>query len=130
MQAQLANFGQYTAAGLAFVWGIVAVISLVLALTMLIFSLRVLDNTTRFLGLVGFIVLLTFWIFSLALASVNQLLLLLNVTGRQPFPFLGASTIASIIAFLVALGLYLVQRRRPPRVAAPVSAGGSSAASS
>ena len=98
VQAQLANFGQYTAAGLAFVWGIVAVISLVLALTMLIFSLRVLDNTTRFLGLVGFIVLLTFWIFSLALASVNQLLLLLNVTGRQPFPFLGASTIASIIA--------------------------------
>ncbi|MEO7000569.1 MAG: hypothetical protein ABI068_02035 [Ktedonobacterales bacterium] len=130
VQAQLANYGQYTAAGIAFLWGIVAVIALVLALTMLIFSLRVLENTTRFLGLVGFIVLLTFWIFSLALASVNQLLLLLNVTGRQPFPFLGASTIASILAFLVALSIYLVQRRRPPRVAATVTARGSSASGS
>ena len=131
-QAQLANFGQYTAAGQAFLWGAVAVVALVLALTMLIFSLRVLDNTTRFLGLVGFILLLTFWIFSLALASINQLLLLLGVTFRQPFPFLGASTIASVIAFLIALGIYLAgrSRTRAPRTPAPVKAGSSAAGTS
>ena len=61
-------------------WGLAAVVGLVLSAALMLFRWRVVDNTMRFIGLVGFIVLLTFWIFSLALWGFNQLLINVNVS--------------------------------------------------
>ena len=67
-------------------FGILAVVAIVLAMTLLVFRIRVAENTFRFLGLIGFIILLTFWIFSLALSGFNGLLKLTGATVREPFP--------------------------------------------
>ena len=61
--------------GPALLWGIGAALALVASAALLVFRWRVADNSMRFLGLIGFVLLLTFWIFSLALAGLNLLLL-------------------------------------------------------
>jgi hypothetical protein len=72
------------------------------------------DNSMRFLGLIGFVLLLTFWIFSLALAGFNLLLLpnLLNVTKLQPFYPPGWSTLLSLIALAIFGAIAFVRRGR------------------
>lgn len=106
---------QYQSVAVAALLGIACALCIVLAAALLILSWRVVENTFRFLGLVGFIVLLTFWIFSLALTAFNALLNLLNATPRQPFPLLGASTIASIVAFIITAIWLVVRQLRTPR---------------
>jgi hypothetical protein len=110
---------QYVNIGLAVVWGVVAVVSIVIAVTLLIFNLRVAENSFRFLGLIGFIVLLTFWIFSLALSGFNGLFSLTGLSHRVPFPQPGVATIISLAALLIFGVLLLFRRVRGPR--APVS---------
>ena len=109
---------QYVNIGLAVVWGVVAVVSIVIAVTLLIFNLRVAENSFRFLGLIGFIVLLTFWIFSLALSGFNGLFSLTGLSHRVPFPQPGVATIISFAALLIFGVLLLFRRVRGPR--APV----------
>jgi len=106
---------QYQSVATAALLGVACALCIVLAAALLILSWRVVENTFRFLGLVGFIVLLTFWIFSLALTAFNALLNLLNATPRQPFPLLGASTIASIFAFVITAIWLVVRQLRAPR---------------
>ena len=118
VQDLLASHQQYLDVGLAVVWGIVAVLSIVFSVTLLIFNWRVAENSFRFLGLVGFVVLLTFWIFSLALSVFNLLFIKTNLTSRVPFPQPGASTIISAVALLVFGVLLLFRRVRGPQ--APV----------
>ncbi len=123
LQNELANFQQYQAAGLALVSGVGAVIAIVFSLALLLFRWRVAENTLRFLGLVGFIVLLTFWIFSLALSGFNGLFSLTGFSNRVPFPQPGATTAISAAA-LIIYGVYLLFRRgrgrgRPAPQAAP-----------
>ena len=72
----------------------------------------------RFLGLVGFIVLLTFWIFSLALFGFNKLLLLTNASDRHPFDPPSAPTYLSLAALLIFGALLVIRRARGPRLAA------------
>ncbi len=115
--AQLNANVQYQSVIVAALLGIACAICIVLAAALLILSWRVVENTFRFLGLVGFIVLLTFWIFSLALTAFNALLNLLNATPRQPFPLLGASTIASIVAFIITAIWLAIRALRQPRSA-------------
>jgi hypothetical protein len=73
------------------------------------------------MGLVGFILLLTFWIFSLALWGVHQLLINLNVTGRTPFSPPSWMTGISL-ALLIIFGAVVLLRRsratggKPPAV--------------
>jgi hypothetical protein len=110
VQQRLANFEQYRSAGLALGWGIVAVIGIVLSAALLLFRWRVAENSLRFLGLVGFTVLLTFWIFSLALSGFNALFSLTQLSHRVPFPQPGASTVISFAA-LVLFGMYVLIRR-------------------
>ena len=85
-------------------------VAIVLAMTLLIFNLRVAENTFRFLGLIGFIILLTFWIFSLALSGFNGLLTLTGATHREPFPPFGVATIISLAALLIWGAIILLRR--------------------
>ncbi|HKW23327.1 MAG TPA: hypothetical protein VJO13_18235 [Ktedonobacterales bacterium] len=93
-------------------FGILAVVAIVLAVTILVFRIRVAENTFRFLGLIGFILLLTFWIFSLALSGFNGLLKLTGATQREPFPPFGVATIISLAALIIWGAIALIRRMR------------------
>lgn len=99
----------------AALFGILAVVAIVLAMTLLVYRLRVAENTFRFLGLIGFIILLTFWIFSLALSGFNGLLKLTGATDREPFPPFGVATLISLAALIIwgAIVLFRRMRSRP-----------------
>lgn len=124
-------------------WGLVAVLGVVFSAALIVFRWRVAENSLRFLGLIGFVVLLTFWIFSLALWGINRLLLLILSNGypevdQRPslwHPFdLGASTLISATALLI-FGSILAYRSLRSRgqsdqanAAVPVQAGKAPAA--
>ncbi|MGZ6392133.1 MAG: hypothetical protein ACXWQZ_23085, partial [Ktedonobacterales bacterium] len=105
-------------------WGLVAVLGVVFSAALLVFRWRVAENSLRFLGLIGFVALLTFWIFSLALWAINQLLLLLATRGdsglrpallAHPWwhPFdLGVSTIVSLSSLIIAGSIWGFRRMR------------------
>ncbi|HEY1390395.1 MAG TPA: hypothetical protein VGF38_17795 [Ktedonobacterales bacterium] len=99
-------------------FGILAVVTIVLAMTILVFRIRVAENTFRFLGLIGFILLLTFWIFSLALSGFNGLLKLTGATQREPFPPFGAATVISLAALIIWGAIALIRRMRSRPAAA------------
>jgi len=105
-------------AGPALLWGLGAALALVAAAALLVFRWRVADNSLRFLGLIGFVLLLTFWIFSLALAGLNLLLLpdLLKVTERTPFYPPSWSTLISLGSLAIFGVIAFVRRGRgnPP----------------
>lgn len=145
-QKTLANALLYIAP--AALWGVVCILSIVFAAALVIFKWRVVDNTMRFLGLIGLIVLLTFWIFSLALYGFNFLLEYLADPSMSacrinpthaciPTPF-DPPSIATLVSFgaLVILGGFLIFSRRGlnflPRQAArsrPTAAASASSAS-
>lgn len=112
---KLAQFLQYQELAAAVALVVAAAIALTLALMMLVFELRVADNTFRFLGLVTYIGALTLWIFSLALSLSNAFFNLVNWTQREPFPFFGASTTVSLLIFLFATLLLVLGRARRTR---------------
>src|SRR5262249_54568951 len=127
LQDKLAQHLQIFSPLEAMLTGILAVIMIVLSAALLLYQARVAENSLRFLGLVGFVVLLTFWIFSLALSAFNGFFLLISSPNgpfflkRIPFPQPGASTIISFGALVVA-GIYLLVRRgRGPRATTRVS---------
>lgn len=96
-------------------WALVAAISVVIALALVVFHGRIAANTFRFLGLVAFIALLTAWIYSLALWSFNQLLLLLSASNRHPFDPPAWNTAISLGALVIFATLYFARRlRRSP----------------
>lgn len=106
-------------------WALVAAVSIVLALALVVFHGRIADNTFRFLGLVAFIALLTAWIYSLALWSFNQLLLLLGASARHPFDPPAWNTALSLGALVIFGTLYFARRfRRPPATSANNSVPG------
>jgi hypothetical protein len=92
-----------------------AAIAIVLALMMLVFSLRVAGNTFRFLGVATWVAVLTLWLFSLALSVSNMLFNLIDLTQRQPFPIFGASTTISLLVFLLACAILLISKTRATR---------------
>lgn len=116
----------YLAAGAGLVAG--AAIAIVIALMMLVFSLRVASNVFRFLGVVVWIAALVLWLFSLSLSVSNELFNLIHLTPRQPFPLLGASTSLSLLIFLIAC-LFLVfgRARSAKRLASQLRQGGQTA---
>lgn len=125
---KLQHFEQYQSAGLAFVLGVGATLAIVFSLALLLFRWRVAENTLRFLGLVGFVVLLTFWIFSLALSGFNQLLVSTGAfADRQPFIPPSVPTYLSLAA-LLAFGAYFGMRgsRRRAKAEAAAVVGGDS----
>ena len=98
---------------------VAAAVAIVVALMMLVFSLRVAGNLTRFLGVITWIAALTLWLFSLSLSVSNALFNLVGVSLRQPFPLFGASTSVSLLVFLLAcLFLVLGKSRATKRQAA------------
>ena len=107
-----------SAASLAFAvgWLIVAVGAAVLALGIYEVSFEVMWNALRFLSIVGFVILLTFWLFSLAMWSINEFLLQTFVTGRDPFAQLGVSTFLSAVILLLYAVLALVPGWRNRRI--------------
>ncbi|HEX3270692.1 MAG TPA: hypothetical protein VHR15_08580 [Ktedonobacterales bacterium] len=104
----------------ALIFGVVAALAAIFSPALFVFRWRVASNSLRFLGLIGFVVLLTLWIFSLALAGLNLLLTpdLLNITDRRPFYPPSWSTVISLGALLVfgaiALVRYTQGRRNIP----------------
>lgn len=126
VKAALASHQEYASAALALLLGVVAVLSIVFSVALLLFRWRVAENSLRFLGLVGFTVLLTFWIFSLALSGFNGLFSLTNLSNRVPFPQPGPTTIISAASLLIFGAYLMVQRvrggssaKQPASVAAP-----------
>jgi amino acid transporter len=99
-------------------WGLLAIFGVVLSAALIVYRLRVAENTLRFLGLVGFVVLLTFWIFSLALFGFNKLLTLTNASDKHPFDPPSAPTYLSIAALVIFGALLFIRRARGPRLAA------------
>ena len=97
-------------------WLIVAVGAAVLALGIYEVSFEVMWNALRFLSIVGFVILLTFWLFSLAMWSINEFLLQTFVTGRDPFAQLGVSTFLSAVILLLYAVLALVPGWRNRRI--------------
>ena len=114
----------YISIGLAVLFGAVAVLAVTFAMALFIFRQRIAENTLRFLGLIGEIILLTFWIFSLVLSAFNYLLLLIDHNVRLPFPQPGATTIASFACF-VAWGIYIYFFRRGRRNNTPAAVSSS-----
>lgn len=108
----------------AAVWGLASALSIVFSAALTLFNWRVADNSLRFLGLIGFIVLLTFWIFSLALWGFNVLLEQFNSNVVRPFDPPSWATAASFIA-LVIFGGYVLLRGglRPAAQRQPATAG-------
>jgi hypothetical protein len=117
VQRLLGEQVQYTAPVSALLWGIVAVLAIVFSAAILIYRWRVAENSLQLLGLIGLTVLLTFWIFSLALSGFNALFSLTNISQRVPFPQPGISTMISIAA-LVMFGGYSWRRTMRNRRAA------------
>jgi len=110
-------------------WGVLATLGVVISAALMLFRFRVFDNTLRFLGLVGFIVLLTFWLFSLALWAFNQLLLQTHASVRHPFDPPSSPTALSFLALVVFGFLLLLRRARAPGSAPgptrrPIAVGG------
>lgn len=93
-------------------WALVCAVSIVLALALVVFHGRIAENTFRFLGLAAFIALLTGWIYSLALWSFNQLLLLLDASTRRPFDPPAWNTAISLAALLIFGTFYFARRLR------------------
>ena len=120
VQRLLSEHVQFSAPISALLWGIIAVLAIVFSAALLIYRLRVAENSLRLLALVGFTVLLTFWIFSLALSGFNALFSLMGISQRVPFPQPGASTVISLLA-LVVFGSYSLMRTwRSRRLSPPV----------
>jgi len=105
------------------IFGVIAALAAIFSPALFVFRWRVASNSLRFLGLIGFVVLLTLWIFSLALAGLNLLLLkdLLNVTDRQPFYPPSWSTVISLGALLVFGAIALVRYAQGRRNTPPAS---------
>jgi hypothetical protein len=97
-------------------WLIVAVGAAVLALGIYEVSFDVMRNALRFLSIVGFVVLLTFWLFSLAMWSINEFLLQTFVTNRDPFAQLGVSTFLSAVVLALYAFLALIPGWRTRRL--------------
>lgn len=110
-------------------WGLVALLGLVFSATLLVFRWRVAENTLRFLGLVGFIVLITLWIFALALFGINKLVLLVANAGfdRRPFDPPSFATYLSLAALVLA-GVFFIGLRRVRPAARPAPAAAASPA--
>lgn len=98
--------------GLALVGLVVTLVTAVGAVALFVGSWRVVDNTLRYLRLVAFIGLLTFWLFSLALSGCNGVLYLMGISPHVPFPQPGLLTIVSFGALLGYALLLLVRQHR------------------
>jgi hypothetical protein len=96
-------------------WGIAAVLGVVFSSALMLFRWRVAENSLQFLGLIGFVVLLTYWIFSLALWGFNQLLLQTHASDRHPFDPPSWTTAISVAALLAFAVLFVVRSFRGPR---------------
>jgi len=95
----------------AAIWGLASVFSLAFSAALTLFRWRVADNTLRFMGLIGFIILLTFWIFSLALWGFNVLLEQFNDSIVRPFDPPSWATAGSFIALVIFGGYVLLSER-------------------
>jgi hypothetical protein len=94
--------------------GVVAAFFTVFAAALFLFSRRVATNSLRFLGLIGFVVLLTFWLFSGGLAVFNLLLLNTLRTQARPFWPPAISTGISFLALVIYGALAIRRRMRGP----------------
>jgi hypothetical protein len=102
-------------AGVVLVCGLFSAAATILAVTLLIYQTRIAENAFRFLGLTAFIVLLTEWIFALALSGFNALVsrYVLDMTQRAPFYQPDGATLVSLATLLLYVLLFLI--RRPAR---------------
>jgi hypothetical protein len=124
----------------AMIWGLVAVLAIVFAAALMLYQLRVATNSLKFAALVGFAVLLTVWIFALALFFFEQLLVFVASsntpqaalctpqgyycsTNLRWHPFdLGITTAVSLGAFLIFAAIWFFGRMRNSRAnVTPVS---------
>jgi hypothetical protein len=106
----LLAYGQpYTSLAFALVLGATAVLATTFATTLLIFRLRVAENTLRFLGAIGFQGMVTYWIFAAALAMTNLILLTVGVSSRMPFLAPEPLAIASLASVLLVGQRFVLQ---------------------
>jgi hypothetical protein len=99
---RLTSPSTYLQAGATLLWGTVAVYTLIGAAGLLVFSQRVVTNTLTYMVRVTMQVLLVYWLFIVALAALGQMLVLSQVTARNPFLFVDPVGIASLaLAFAV-----------------------------
>ena len=114
-------------------WGAVAALAIVFAAALMLYRLRVATNSLQFAALVGFAVLLTVWIFALALFFFEKLFAFVASSNTLPkavctaqgyycstdprwHPFdLGITTVISFGAFVIFGAILLFGRIRSSR---------------
>jgi len=79
----------------------VLVLAIIFAAGLQVYQIRVAENSLRFAGFIGFVLLLTLWIFGLALWAVNLFVYRLGVQNLWPFPAQSPTNIISLAALLV-----------------------------
>jgi hypothetical protein len=92
--------------------GLVALLGTIFAAALLIYKARVVENTLRFARLVVFIVVLTFWIFSLSLTAFNWILLAFDSESRRVFTIPGYITGSSFLILIVSALFFFLNRNR------------------
>jgi hypothetical protein len=117
--SQLAAHQLYSSAAIATATLILAAMALFLGLGTLLFRWRVVENSLRFLGWVCFSLLLTLWLFSLALWAFNVLVIMTGVSRREPFWQPNATTLISLASLVIYLVVLFVRRSRKRMVPAP-----------
>jgi hypothetical protein len=96
-----------------------ALVTVALALGLLLFKWRVVENSLRFLGLIGFVALIPFWIFGLLLSAINAATLWLHVSERVPFAQPEVATVISFATCALSLFFLLWRFRARPLPTAP-----------
>ena len=102
--------------GLAAVGVLIAVTAIALSAALLLYQGRIVENTFKFLQLIGLVILLTGWIFSLALSGFNALIsFVLGWTQRWPFAQPDVTTLLSFGPLVIYSVLLLISLRRGER---------------
>ena len=112
-------------------WAAIAILSAILSVALLLFDGEVAVNALRFMGWIGFVLLLTFWAFAVALFGFNQLLNFVGIIpANSPPSNAFALSISTAVSLLALLGWVVVLVTRTMRGRTAKQAAGASASRS
>lgn len=110
-------------------WAVIAILAAIVSVALLLFDGEVAVNALRFMGWIGFVLLLTFWAFAVALFGFNRLLVLTgSFTDGSPQSKAFSLSFSTYISFAALLAWVVVLLVRNVRGRAAKQASGASSA--
>jgi hypothetical protein len=103
-----------------FIEGPIGFTSFVAALSVLMFSWRVFENTGQFISLITLIWRFTAWFYFLALFGVNWLGIVSGLTPHHPFDVFSLTALYSFVFLISMFTWLLISRARPARLPEPL----------